>query len=138
MTEEKTRGCIIRSRVRWPESGEKWNKYFRRPFEKKLQQKSHKKIEILRRVYNRGLENYLELNEEWITTNNYILPTAKPPLAYYQTFLILDLSQDYKMSHKVPLSVNEIKKEILWNNHFIKIGQESHYGSWIGWKTVFL
>ena len=36
------------------------------------------------------------------------------------------------MSHKVPLSVNEIKKEILWNNHFIKIGQESHYGSWIG------
>ena len=36
------------------------------------------------------------------------------------------------MSHKVPLSVNEIKKEILWNNRFIKIGQESHYGPWIG------
>ena len=42
------------------------------------------------------------------------------------------------MSHEVPLSVNEIKEKILWNNRFIKIGQESHYGSWIGWKTVFL
>ena len=41
------------------------------------------------------------------------------------------------MPHKSPLSVNEIKEEILWNNRFIKIGQESHYGSWIGWKTVF-
>ena len=41
------------------------------------------------------------------------------------------------MPHKAPLSVNEIKEEILWNNRFIKIGQESHYGSWIGWKTVF-
>ena len=71
MTEEKTRGCIIRSRVRLPESGEKWNKYFRRPFEKKLQQKSHKKIEILRRVYNRGLENYLEWNEELLPTIIY-------------------------------------------------------------------
>ena len=91
MTEEKARGCIIRSRARWSESGEKCNKYFRRPFEKKLQQKSHKKIEILRRVYNRGLENCREWNEEWITTNNYILLKAKPPLTYYQTFLILDL-----------------------------------------------
>ena len=33
---------------------------FSRPFEKKLQQKSQK-IEILRRVYNRRLENYLEM-----------------------------------------------------------------------------
>ena len=41
------------------------------------------------------------------------------------------------MPHKVPLSVNEIKEEILWNNRFIKIGQESHYGSWIAWKTFF-
>ena len=44
MTEEKTRGRIIRNRARWSESGEKCNKYFRRPFEKRLQQKSHKKI----------------------------------------------------------------------------------------------
>ena len=29
------------------------------------------------------------------------------------------------MSYKVPLSVNEIKENILWNNRFIKIGQES-------------
>ena len=28
MTKEKTRGCIIRSRARWSESGEKCNKYF--------------------------------------------------------------------------------------------------------------
>ena len=35
-------------------------------------------------------------------------------------------------AYNVPVSVNEIKEEILWNNRFIKIGQESHYGSWIG------
>ena len=28
MAEEKTRGCIVRSRARWYESGEKCNKYF--------------------------------------------------------------------------------------------------------------
>ena len=28
MTKEKTSGCIIRSRARWSESGEKCNKYF--------------------------------------------------------------------------------------------------------------
>ena len=28
MTEEKTKGCIIRSRARWSELGEKCNKYF--------------------------------------------------------------------------------------------------------------
>ena len=51
MTKEKTKGCIIRSRARWSESGEKCNKYFLDL--SKSYNKSHiKKIEILRRVYN--------------------------------------------------------------------------------------
>ena len=33
---------------------------------------------------------------------------------------------------KVPLSVNEIKEEILWNNRFIKIGGETvFYKAWV-------
>ena len=64
MTKEKTRGCNIRGLARWSESGEKCNKYFL-DLSKTSYNKSHtKKIEILRRVYNRGLENYLEWNEE--------------------------------------------------------------------------
>ena len=59
MAEEKTRGCIVRSRARWYESGEKCNKYFLN-LSKRSYNKRHKKIEILRRVYNRTLENYLE------------------------------------------------------------------------------
>ena len=39
---------------------------------------------------------------------------------------------------KNPSVLMPIKEEILWNNRFIKIGQESHYDSWIGWKTAFL
>ena len=60
MTEEKTRGCNIRSRARWSESGEKCNRYFP-DLSKTSYNKSHlKKIEILHRVFDRGLENYLE------------------------------------------------------------------------------
>jgi len=68
-----------------------------------------------------------------ITTNNYILPKAKPaPLTYYQTFLILGLYQDYTMPHKVPLSGNEIKEEILWNDRYIKIGGKTVFcKSWV-------
>ena len=29
------------------------------------------------------------------------------------------------MPHKVPLSVNEIKEEILWNDRYIKIGRKT-------------
>ena len=54
MAEEKTRGCIVRSRARWYESGEKCNKYFLN-LSKRSYNKRHKKIEILGRVYNRRL-----------------------------------------------------------------------------------
>ena len=51
MAEEKTRGCIVRSRARLYESGEKRNKYFLN-LSKRSYNKRHKKIEILGRVYN--------------------------------------------------------------------------------------
>ena len=51
-------------------------------------------MEILCNVSKRGLENYLEWNEELLPTIIYFSGPAKPHLTYYQTFLILDLYQD--------------------------------------------
>ena len=42
MAEEKTRGCIVRSRARWHESGEKCNKHFLN-LSKRSYNKRHKK-----------------------------------------------------------------------------------------------
>ena len=44
MAEEKTRGCIVRSRARWYESGEKCNKYFLNLSKRSYTYKTHIKI----------------------------------------------------------------------------------------------
>ena len=69
MAEEKTRGCIVRSRARWYESGEKCNKYFlnllKRSYNKrhikKLKSSAGSTIEDLKTILNEVKNYYQQL-----------------------------------------------------------------------------
>ena len=68
MAEEKTRGCIVRSRARWYQSGEKCNKYLlnlsKRSYtkrHKKLKSSAGSTIEDLKTILNEGKNYYQQL-----------------------------------------------------------------------------
>ena len=92
MTQEKTRGCIIRSRARWSESGEKCNKCFldlsKRSYNKshinKLKSPSGSTIEDSKTIVNEMKNYYQQLYTSQGQTSPDLL----------LDFPILDLYQD--------------------------------------------